>query len=146
MVPKYRVRPTIAYATPSTANALSNLVASRASYPPCILQWVWVDCSVPTNKGEMNATKREPRKKDVVVEEDSENGELLLFSRSFRNTHRSLSSRQMHLATLCLNYTQCAGLFIIPLAALLQHSICGNISAGEIDSMSNLYVMSSKYD
>jgi hypothetical protein len=50
----------------------------------------------------MNAMKREQRKKDVVVEEDRENGELLLFSRSFRNTNRSLFSRQMQLATLSL--------------------------------------------
>jgi hypothetical protein len=56
-----------------------------------------------TNKGEMNATKREPQKKDVVVKEDRENRELLLFSRSFRNTHRLLPSRRMHLATLSLN-------------------------------------------
>ena len=52
----------------------------------------------------MNATKREPQKKDVVVEEDRENRELLLFSRSFRNTHRLLSSPQMHLPILSLNY------------------------------------------
>jgi hypothetical protein len=50
--------------------------------------------------------KKRATKKDVVIEDDSENGELLLFSRSFfQHTYRLLSSRQMHLATLSLNYT-----------------------------------------
>ena len=49
--------------------------------------------------------QKESRKKKVVVKEDRENGELLLFSRSFQSTHRLLSSGQMHLATLSLYYT-----------------------------------------
>ena len=41
----------------------------------------------------------------MVVEEDSENGELLLFSRNFQDTHLLISSRHIHLATLSLKYT-----------------------------------------
>ena len=80
----------------------------------------------------------------MVIEEDSENGELLLFSRNFQSTHCLLSSGQMHIATLSLNYMVRWLIYIIPLAALLQHLICGNILAGMIDStMSNLYAVSS---
>jgi hypothetical protein len=88
---------------------------------------------MPINKGEMNATKREPRKEDAVVKEDSENGELLLFSRNFQDTHCSISSCQMHLATLSLKYTVHRFIYYPILAASLQHSIL-NLSAGEIDS------------
>jgi hypothetical protein len=85
---------------------------------------------MPSNKGEMNATKREPRKKDVVVEEDSENGELLLFSRNFQDTHRSISSRQMHLATLSSKYTV-RRLIYYPIGSLAPAL---DLSVGEIDS------------
>ena len=79
----------------------------------------------------MNATKREPRKKDVVVENDSEKGELLLlFSRNFQDTHRSISSSQIHLATFSLKYTV-RWLIYYPIGSLAPAL---DLSAGEIDS------------
>ena len=96
----------------------------------------------------MNATKRELQKKDVVVEEDSANGELLLFSRNFQDTHRSISSCQMHLASLSLNYMVRRFIYY-PIGSLTPAL---HLLAGEIDSSlayqgtSNLHAMSSKYD
>jgi hypothetical protein len=56
-------------------NALSNLVASGASHLLCIRQWVYADCSMPRDKGEMNATKRAAEKmwlpKTIVRTESS---------------------------------------------------------------------------
>ena len=66
----------------------------------------------------------------MVIEEDSENGELLLFSRSFQNTHHLLSSHQMHLATLSLNYTV-RRLIYYPIGSLAPAL---DLSAGENDS------------
>ena len=66
----------------------------------------------------------------MVVKEDSEKGELLLFSRNFQDTHRSISSHQMHLATLSLNY-MVRRLIYYPMGSLAPAL---DLSAGEIDS------------